>query len=187
MTPTAYFDQMAPYAAKASAKLGIPKSVILAQWSWETAFGTNRGSTDLNNHGGIKYVGASTQDYKSGMYAGYASIDSFVDDYVRVLSLKYYDDVRKAGATPGIDDDAKALGASPYAESGYANGNNILQRITQYGLTTFDGSSSPVGNVDNVLGEVKAQSDKIVYSKDTGLFVAVGAAALLLAGIILDD
>jgi len=190
MTPSSYFEQMAPYAAKASAALGIPKSVILAQWSWETAFGTNRGSKDLNNHGGIKYVGASTQDYESSMYAGYASIDSFVDDYVRVLSLRYYDDVRKAGATPGIEDDTKALGASPYAESGYANGNNILQRITQYGLTAFDGISgtgNPVGNVDNVLGEVKAQSDKIVYSKDTGLFVAVGAAALLLAGMFLDD
>ncbi|MBK5251108.1 MAG: glucosaminidase domain-containing protein [Peptostreptococcaceae bacterium] len=187
MDPKSYFDKMSPYAAKASAALGIPKSVILAQWSWETAFGTNRGSKDLNNHGGIKYVGASTQGYESGMYAGYATIDSFVDDYVRVLSLRYYDDVRKAGATPGINDDVVALGASPYAESGYANGNNILQRIKQYGLITFDGASSTGSVASDTLAGVKAQSDKIVYSKDTGLFVAVGAAALLLAGIILDD
>ena len=187
MTPKTYFEKMEPYAAKASAALGIPKSVILAQWSWETAFGTNRGSRDLNNHGGIKYVGAKTQDYESGMYAGYASIDGFVDDYVRVLSLKYYDDVRKAGATPGIEDDTKALGASPYAESHYANGNNILQRIQQYGLTAFDGSSN-IGTVANdAVAEVKEKSNLISYNKDAGLFVAVGAAALLLAGIVLDD
>ena len=187
MTPKAYLEQMAPYAAKASAALGIPKSVILAQWSYETAWGTNRGSRDLNNHGGIKFVGASTQDYESGMYAGYATLDGFVDDYVRVLKLKYYDDVRKAGATPGIEDDTKALGASPYAETGYNGGLNILKRIKDYGLTAYDESIN-VGTVaDAAVQEVKEKSDLISFNKDTGLFVAVGAAALLLAGIVLDD
>lgn len=142
MRPEEYFEKMLPYAEKASAGTGIPVSVILAQWSWETDFGTNKGAREWNNHGGIKYVGASTQDYKAGqgVYAGYNSLDNFVKDYIRVMNLSYYKKVREA---KGIKNIVTELGKSPYAESGYREiggvpGGSILNRIKEYNLERFD-------------------------------------------------
>jgi flagellum-specific peptidoglycan hydrolase FlgJ len=127
----AYFDKMRAYAQRASTKTGIPVAVILGQWAHETAYGTSdlvkRGS---NNHGGIKYVGASTQDGQTGMYAKYSSLDRFVDDYSRVMLLSYYDAVRKAN---GIGDTLTALSNSPYAED-KQYGEKIAQVIKTNGL-----------------------------------------------------
>lgn len=104
---------MTPYAKKASKKLGggVTYQAILTQWSLETGYGTSRIAKEHNNHAGIKN-NSHGADYDAGTYAGYNSLDSFVNDYVRVMNLSYYDDVRKEGSTA---DDLTQLHKSPWA------------------------------------------------------------------------
>lgn len=110
MSPDKFFNKMSPYAVAAGAKLHMPPKVILAQWALESAYGESSLARESNNYGGIKYTSAA--DGRNGSYAAYDSIRSFVSGYVRVLSLSYYDEVRRAS---GVHDTAVELGKSPYA------------------------------------------------------------------------
>lgn len=102
---------MSGYAMTAGAALGMPYQVILAQWALESNYGTSDLASRAKNFAGIKYNDHA--DFKSGSYAGYNSIVSFVQDYIRVMRLPYYNGVRQAG---GIKETIVELGRSPYAE-----------------------------------------------------------------------
>ena len=179
-----YFQKLAPFAEKASARLNIPMSVILAQWSWESAFGESDLVKRSNNHAGIKYIpGVSIAKGKTGMYADYKDMTQFVDDYVRVMSLGYYAQVRSAVS---VEDTVKALGNSPWAESKYAEGSgvpgaNLLRRITEYKLTTYDKAGTPTGNLDfgsiSNRVQVMSQSDLIKYA-------TIGLGVVIIAGLM---
>lgn len=114
----AYRTQMQSYANRAAAALNMPADVILAQWALESGNGSSSLAKQHNNHGGIKYTSNSKTARKiSGSpFADYASVNDFVTDYIRVLSLSYYKDVRAAGS---VEDTIKALGASPYDAGHY--------------------------------------------------------------------
>jgi flagellum-specific peptidoglycan hydrolase FlgJ len=131
---------MQPYANTAASALGMDASVILAQWALESGNGTSDMAVNHNNHAGIKWSQYSKTAKKrsDSSFAHYNSLSDFVTDYVRVISLSYYDGVRDATTIEGT---VKALGASPYDaghyESGGVKGGKLL---TMLGLS---GGSTP--------------------------------------------
>lgn len=116
MNKEEYIRKMTPYAQRVSSALNIPYEVILTQWVHETGYGTSalvqRGS---NNHAGIK-SSSKGKDFVSGVYSGYNSLNNFVNDYVRVMNLSYYNKVRSVGASGDINKTIDALHESPWAE-----------------------------------------------------------------------
>lgn len=165
-----YFYRMFPYAKQAAAGTGVPVAVILAQWAHETGFGTSDVAKNANNHGGIKYAdGFSIADGKYGAYAKYNTLDKFVQDYIRVMNLSYYADVRAAGSDQGAID---ALGMSPYAEDP-AYSSKISGIYSVYGLSgfnTYQGGAAPSGG-----GQA---------GQDTAKLAAIGAAAVALFALL---
>lgn len=134
---TDFFTKMMPYAVEASNRTHVPVSVILAQWANESAYGTSDLAKNANNFGGINHTGNSIAAGTYGAYAKYSDINQFVDDYVRVLNLSYYDKVRAAGTVDGA---VRALGDSPYAGSHYSvngvPGQSLANIINQYHLSS---------------------------------------------------
>lgn len=142
----AYYKKMLPYGKKVEQKIGIPAATVVAWWSWETDFGTNN-SSKHNNHAGIK-ANSKGRDYVAGIYAGYNSLDSFVADYCRILSLNAYGypQVIKAGKD-GKDTATitKAHNASSWSEADY-NVTTIVNRANAVGklLATTPPPAAPV-------------------------------------------
>jgi len=128
-----FADKIAPYAKKAAASLGMDPAVIMAQWLYETGNGSNTG-TKYNNWAGIKLTknsAAGAYQPADSIHAGYKTPDAFVADYVRVMKLSYYNNVRKVAA-PGADPMAAkaAIDASPYATQNY-NAEGWLRYFNQ--------------------------------------------------------
>lgn len=169
-----YFITMLSYAQMASSQTGIPTSAILAQWGHETGFGTSDIAINANNHGGIKFVnGSSVAATNYGAYAKYNSLDQFVQDYVRVMNLSYYNNVRSAGSPEAAID---ALGKSPYAEDPQY-GHLVLGIYTVYGLSGYDGGTTITSN----LSQVSAAASQLPV--DTAKLAAIGAAFIALLAL----
>lgn len=147
-----FIEENLPYARKASTALNIPVSDILAQLGIESDWGRSALAKATGNLGGIKYTSNAPAQWQG--YANYnGSKEAFFKDYVRVFGLSFYEKVRSA-ISP--EDTAKALGNSPYAESGYTyqgqKGGSIINVINQYNLKQYDdpntaNSTVPVGSV----------------------------------------
>lgn len=174
-----YFDDMLVYAQRASAGTGIPVSVILAQWANESAYGKSDFALNHNNHGGIKYT--SNADYEVDGHAGYYSVNRFVDDYIRVMNLSYYQAVVAAGSTPGVNDDFEALGESPYAGSGYGRedggpGRWLKDLWLQWSLSKYDNPGQGGQNVSP--GQV------VAATWDGQALIITGAALMALFALL---
>lgn len=127
----------------AGARLQMPPKVILAQWALESAYGGSALARESNNFGGIKYT--EHADGRNGSFSSYDSIGSFADDYVRVMSSSYYDEVRAAS---GVHDTVVALGKSPYAgDLRYAQ--KLLDVLKNRDVTVTAGT-----NIMSVIGGV---------------------------------
>lgn len=138
-----FMGQFQQYAMTAGAATGIPYQVILGQWALESTYGTSDLSVRAKNFAGIKYTPHA--DFKSGSYSGYNSISSFVQDYIRVMMLPYYSEVRNAS---GITETIEAFGRSPYAEdTGYVGKLKSIVNIN-------DTSTGTTGNVVAVGGKI---------------------------------
>lgn len=169
MNEQEFYEKYYKTAKLASQNLAgaLAPETILSFWYWETAGGTNRGARELNNLGGIKYVGQDTKygidASKSGMYANYSSLEEFAKDYARVLNLSYYDSVLEAGRTPGYEDDIKAINDSPYAEADYDPGT-ILRSIQAFlGLQgSKTDSSSTVTSTESLEGQFNRLTEEQV-------------------------
>lgn len=143
-----WFDTVLPYAQKASAALNIPVSSILTHWGLESAAGTSRFAQEGNNLAGIKLgQNSTTSDYmiqggSGAKFAKYASLDQFVDDYVRVLRLGYYKHVLTDDdpATPQNVEVLKDLANSPY-DAGRYSGDKLLKYANSFNLWAYDGVS----------------------------------------------
>lgn len=152
-----FFSSMGSYAEQASKQTGIPTPVILAQWADESNYGKSDLSQRANNFAGIKWNQNSVASGKTGDlgYANYSDPEQFTQDYVRVMSLPYYDSVRAAGSVDGA---ISALAKSPWAESGYDGGNILSNIINQNGLGsatyTAAAAGSASGGLSNLLGGV---------------------------------
>ncbi len=117
MSKETYIKSMVSWAKKAEQSTGLDYAFIVAQWGWETGWGTNRGSKTLNNHAGIKYSKyAPAGTTKDGMYAKYPTMDLFIKDYTRVMNLSYYTGIKSARTDR---DKVIALNVSPWSESDY--------------------------------------------------------------------
>jgi flagellum-specific peptidoglycan hydrolase FlgJ len=143
-----FYTSMQQYALTAGAVLGIPPQVILAQWAHESAYGTSDLALRANNFGGIKYT--NNADYQSGSYGGYNSLASFVQDYIRVMSLPYYKPVREAN---GVRASIEAFGKTPYAEDQSYVGKllSIADITPDYDKSTGNIVSSTLSTIGNVV------------------------------------
>lgn len=178
-----FFSNMLPYAQKASKALDIPVSVILSQWAVESAYGTSQLAKNHNNYGGVTWVGSSIAKGKSdnGVFASYNNADQFTQDYIRVMKLGYYDQVRKADTVEGT---VKALAESPYAESHYGGGTSIVGIIKANNLTKYDGQTQ-TGNLD-MIGKANSIIDNL-GSDDLKKYAMVGVVGAILLGMSLQD
>lgn len=160
-----FYEYVAPYAERAAEVLSIPAEVIMAQWAVESAHGGSSLARRAFNLGGIKYNKYSIAEGKTGAFAKYKDLDQFTDDYIRVMSLPYYKEVRDA---EGIEDTVQALAASPYDAGHYGGtGQSILDIIKikqeagtlpDYSLSNprFDYKGEDADKetiIDNVFGE----------------------------------
>jgi flagellum-specific peptidoglycan hydrolase FlgJ len=171
-----FIQKMLPYAKRASQATNIPVSVILAQWGVESADGTSN-PTKYNNYAGIMYT--SRADFKGGMstqgtyFSGYNSIDSFSNDYIKIMNFSMYGSVRNA---VGVEDTVKALAASPYDAGHYGgDGSSILNYINSAGIRKYDtvnnGPAINLGDIQLVKGV-------------PGIVLLVGASALAVAALL---
>lgn len=106
-----WVQQMAPWAQQASEKTGIAPEVILSQWGLETGWGTSSAYKTGLNLAGIKSTGWKGRT--TGPYRAYEDLGQSVNDYVRVMHLGYYDQVRAAETVP---EQIRKLDESPWAE-----------------------------------------------------------------------
>ncbi len=115
----------------------IPVSVILAQMSIETGYGTSALWRQCRNPAGIKGSGC-------GAFQSYASYAAAAQGYAATYHNGYYAQVlavAASGASP--QQVAVALGQSPWAGSHYTGncgspGCQLIQQITAYNLTQYD-------------------------------------------------
>lgn len=133
MSASSFVADVAPDASIASARTGVPESVILAQWGIETGWGTSSAWRQGNNYAGVSPGGkvASYSDRAAGLAA-----------YISTLLQGPYAGVRAAGSA---DAAARALGNSPWASSHYGGGGaDLLSVIQANNLTQYD-SAQPAG------------------------------------------
>lgn len=171
-----FFNKFQPYAQQASKALDMPVSVILAQWAHESWYGYSDLAQRANNYAGIKYSKNTVGGGQSGAYAAYSSISVFVQDYIRVLKLSYYDKVRTE-ETSKLEyiETAEDLGKSPFAESHYGGaGQSILSLISQYNLVKYDNGQAVT---------VPTQSQNQVTRSGANITVPVGDSTGIAAGV----
>jgi hypothetical protein len=124
MTADEFYKKYASAAQIVQTSLGIDKNTILAWWSWETAFGTNKGAK-YNNLGGIKYTKNADSKVQDGTiaYSGYNSTEAYAKDFVRVLSVNAYGYPAVINAAKTSKNDVaavtRAMNDSSYAEDPY--------------------------------------------------------------------
>lgn len=191
MSKESYIQQMLPWAKKAEQATGLPYDFIVAQWGWETGWGTNRGSKTLNNHAGIKYSKyAPAGTVKDGMYAKYPNMDTYIKDYTRVMNLSYYTAIKSARTDK---DRVVALNVSPWSESDY-DINTMLsaQKIARElggGVAIPSSPSSPSSSSSpsistptlGGLGELNISS---MNTEDLQTWASVGIALAILLTLI---
>jgi len=84
-TAQAYVAAHQDWAIEAMHQFGVPASVILAIAMHESANGTSKVATYLNNHFGIKGVNHSKQIRSS--YKGYDAVKDSYDDFIHYLKV----------------------------------------------------------------------------------------------------
>ena len=186
MSKESYIQSMIPWAKKAEQATGLPYDFIVAQWGWETGWGTNRGSKSLNNHAGIKfskYAPAGT--VKDGMYAKYPSMDVYIQDYKRVMGLSYYTKIKSARTDI---DRIKELNASLWSESDY-DINTMLsaQKLAKEygeGISTPAPTPAPTQNVGTSLGSFNIPKLDTMSSGELETWASVGIALAVLLTLI---
>lgn len=112
MTIEEFVKKMSPWAAQAEQETGVSRELILAQWGLETGWGSSQAFNQGFNLAGIKVTKNWSGD-KVGSYRAYSNLEESVKDYVRVMGLDYYTQVRTA-SNPYSQ--ASALDDSPWAE-----------------------------------------------------------------------
>ncbi|TPF17907.1 peptidoglycan-binding protein [Priestia megaterium] len=135
-----YFKFILPYANRASKGTQMPFEVIIAQWAKESAYGNSDLVQSSNNYAGVTYVSNSIADFQKGRFAGYNTIDKFVQDYIRVMNLPYYDKVRAADT---VEMTCIELGKSPYSANDPSYGTTIFQIVTKNNLSRFGADVLP--------------------------------------------
>lgn len=133
--PTAFADDVAADARIASARTGVPVSVIIAQWGIETGWGTSTLWRQSHNYAGIGGPGG---------FRSYPDRAAGLADWIKVISGRLYDKVRAHPGDPTAA--AVALAESPWDAGHYKGGgagNTLLTTIASFGLTRYDSGQPP--------------------------------------------
>lgn len=139
LTARQFYHAYMPYARDAMHRVNISWWVILSQWAIETGFGSSDLAVYGHNLAGIRWYGRPGQAQRGGEtgkvgtgFAGYRSIDEFVDDYCHVMQLPYYAHIRELW-DPHDDErviagQIAALGRSPWSGQHYGSppGSHVL-------------------------------------------------------------
>lgn len=136
-----FLDSTLPYALRASEATALPVSLVLALWATESGWGRSQPAR-VNNLGSIR---------QGDGFAAYPTLDDFVEDFIRVMRLRFYDAVLAAARSRHpVEEIAYQLGQSPYAESHFRGGNHppgwlLVQVIRDSHLADYDRPPSPAG------------------------------------------
>ena len=146
-------EAVVPFAQAAQRKWGVPASVSLAQWTFESSWGEDAPG---NNCFGIKAVGGqqytecvTTEDYadhdekQKAHFASYASVGDSFDMHGRLLATSHYY-ITAMRALPSITGFCAGLQSGGYSTSrdpktrqlNYAQ--KLLGQIAHYNLTRYD-------------------------------------------------
>ena len=140
-TKESFIKAIYPYAVKASDilkanNINVDPRFIAAQWSHETGYGNNKGTTQNNLAGLYAYP---TSPYGSSGKA-YETLDDFIIDYTATLQNKRYSGINNAA---NVTDFAKALKAGGYAtDPNYAYAATWDQAYNQATTLGATGSES---------------------------------------------
>jgi flagellum-specific peptidoglycan hydrolase FlgJ len=172
-------------ATDASRRTGLPVSFILAQWAHETGHGTSSLSRAHRNQGGIEFTGQPGSYNADGRHAGYDSDQAFLQDYVRVINLSYYDKVRATAQQPGATSEsvAVAMGASGYAEDP-DYGKKLVSLLRSAALSLYDRPAEPSPGLQATFPAVSVEETAeglLVKPQGGG---AVAPLLLLMAGVL---
>jgi flagellum-specific peptidoglycan hydrolase FlgJ len=143
---------VAPAAQAAQRKWGVPASVTLAQWIFESTWGTSKLATTANNYFGIKfhqsavpatYCEMRTTEFADGkpviedaLFKKYPDEAASFDDHARLLSTSgRYRFAMQHVASP--DDFACSLQTAGYSTSPHY-ASKLIEAIHDYNLTQFD-------------------------------------------------
>ena len=182
MTRQEFYEKFLPVAKKTD-----NPTFALAQWSWETGFGTNK-TWSYNNLAGIKYVGQSYASGKSASpgYAKYDDLDDFAKDYNRVMDLSYYTKIKKALAAGDRTRAVKELNDSPYSAADY-NINEMVKRMNEIDNIIITDPASNLISVDKLNGiDFETEIDNMIKNKGLVQMASIGAAALIIASLFSD-
>ena len=145
----AFIDEVLNDAHAAASHLGIPVSVVLAQWINETGSGTSRAWLEGHNYAGVSIL----EPYQESLGAHYGDQGEilFYPDrakglagYIGRWADGVYDATRHAWAEHPKDALAVAndVEQSPWA-AGHYGGNGLRALITQDDLTRYDDGAAP--------------------------------------------
>jgi len=114
-----FVEKYAPLAEYVSEKTGNDPSLYLAQWGLETGWGRSviPGTNNLGNIKDFSGSGIAATDNMTGSrdkYRAYADLESFGDDFTKLLSNRRYDGALGVGSD--MDAYATALKRGGYAE-----------------------------------------------------------------------
>lgn len=177
-----FTDELIQLAQKSEADYGVPASVTLAQYAYESGWGTSGLATKYNNYFGMKYRNGNGNSDPAKWYTDkngvrwqvYSSIDQSFDDHGRLMSSEKYSALTK-GAT-NVEEYVKSF-AETYAPSSDGNNNyakNVLSIIKQYNLTQYDSGTlgaTASTSVDLALGSGSSSGSEITTSTGTPVTV----------------
>lgn len=126
----AAYGGVADYLAS---KTRLSRVLFLAQFTLETGWGNSQ-LAHHNNLAGIKYTGYHSSNF--GGFAAYDSLSWFEADYLRVISLPYYEHVLASAGQP-IAEQVRQLGLSPwdaghYKVQGGQPGSSLIAFVNVY-------------------------------------------------------
>lgn len=166
----------------AAGQLGMPVSVILAQWGNETAWGTSQVFRDQNNFAGEGWNGST--------YNTYQDKDAGLVGYIQGWNgSNYASTLQKIHLAGGINADpiyaAQQVEASPWA-GGHYGGNGLENIIQQEGLAQYDaaGDLAPSPAMQKAIGQSADQGaasgdlGAVLVGQNSGLSSALGVTQI---------
>lgn len=140
----AFINQQLPAARIASARLGIPVSVVLAQWINETGSGSSQAFLEGNNYAGVSYLDAPEAKLGASLQPGLSPILAYptqaagLAGYIARWGEPVYAPTRAIWATTTDPITvAQSIEASPWA-AGHYGGNGLENLIAENNLTAYD-------------------------------------------------
>lgn len=147
----AYVQKVLPLASKVASKTGLAPELVAAWWTWETDWGKNQ-TSKVNNHAGIGAMSSG----RDGVFAGHASYnspDSFVNDYVRVISFQDPSYGYKAVL------DAARQDPKNYARITQLH-NSSKWSVANYNVSTIVSRAADIGGLIGVTGNTSVPDQK---------------------------